>query len=212
MVNRRFTGYGSAQQLRQFFPIDKIACRIEPNDPIVPAREIYAIVKRDGQNTLEKLHWGFVPNWAEDTSFGYKLINARAETVAEKASFKNAFRKRRCLIIASGFYEWKAAQGVKVPLFITLPDGLPFAFAGLWEVWAKKGVGESPYKSCAIITTRASASFRKIHHRMPAILKTEYYEPWLDPRNQNVQRLINILNNGRITKLTSHPADIEEGS
>lgn len=106
MVNQSFDGLGSPAQLRRFFPIDRIACPIEPDDPAVPAKEIYAIVSRDRQNILEKLHWGLVPNWAKDTSIGYKLMHARAETVAEKVSFKNAFRERRCLIIATGFYEW----------------------------------------------------------------------------------------------------------
>lgn len=204
MTDRRFAGFGSPQQLKQFFPIDRIACRIEPDDPAVPAKEIYAIIRREDQNILEKMYWGLVPNWADDTSSGYQLINARAETVAEKKSFKNAFRKRRCLIIATGFYEWKKAKGEKVRFFITAPDGRPFAFAGLWEAWVGPGFRGSPYESCAIITTPASDSFRKIHHRMPAILKPRFYGQWLDSNFQNVYALKKILENGRITDLIGH--------
>jgi putative SOS response-associated peptidase YedK len=135
---------------------------------------------------LEKLHWGLVPFWAKDISIGIKLINARAETIASKPSFRNAFKKRRCLIPADGFYEWKGPKGQKQPMLITLPESKPFAFAGLWETWNKKDDQDTIYKSCTIITTEASDSVREIHHRMPAILKPEMYESWLDPLNQNI--------------------------
>jgi putative SOS response-associated peptidase YedK len=135
---------------------------------------------------LEKLHWGLVPFWAKDISIGNKLINARAETIASKPSFRNAFKKRRCLIPADGFYEWKGPKGQKLPMLITLPESKPFAFAGLWETWNKKDDQDTIYKSCTIITTEASDSVREIHHRMPAILKPEMYESWLDPLNQNI--------------------------
>ena len=140
------------------------------------------------------------------------MINARAESVAEKPSFRNAFKKRRCLIPADGFYEWKGPKGDKQPMFITLPDKKPFAFAGLWETWNDKDAPDSIYKSCTIITTQASDSMRDIHHRMPAILKPEIYETWLDPANQNVTELNQILKNEIITELTSYPVSREVNS
>jgi putative SOS response-associated peptidase YedK len=153
---------------------------------------------------LDKFHWGLVPFWAKDTAIGNRMINARAETVAEKPSFKNAFKKRRCLIIADGFYEWKGPKGQKQPMFITLPDKKPFAFAGLWETWGKKDQ-ETLYKSCTIITTEACEALRDIHHRMPVIFKPEAYESWLDPANQDVNALKNILEQALLTDLVSYP-------
>jgi putative SOS response-associated peptidase YedK len=132
------------------------------------------------------------------------MINARAETVAEKPSFKNAFKKRRCLIIADGFYEWKGPKGQKQPMFITLPDKKPFAFAGLWETWGKKDQ-ETLYKSCTIITTEACEALRHIHHRMPVIFKPEAYESWLNPENQDLNALKNILEQALVTDLASYP-------
>ncbi len=132
------------------------------------------------------------------------MINARAETVAEKPSFKNAFKKRRCLIIADGFYEWKGPKGQKQPMLITLPDKKPFAFAGLWETWGKNQP-QTPYRSCTIITTEASPSIRDIHHRMPVILKPEVYHHWLDPENEDITDLKKILEEERLTELTSYP-------
>jgi len=203
-VNRSFAGINSVKELRQFFPIDIIDCAVDLESQATPAREIFAILRRGRKNALEKLHLGFVPNGARDTTWGHKLIHARAETVAEKPSFKNAFRNRRCLIIATGFYEWKQERGQKQSVYMTVPDGQPFAFAGLWETWARSPDRKSPYTSCAILTTMASESFRDIHHRMPVILKSKFYGPWLDSRNQNVHELEKILKHGRITDLINH--------
>jgi putative SOS response-associated peptidase YedK len=145
-----------------------------------------------------------VPFWAKDISIGTRMINARAETIETKPSFRNAFKKGRCLIPADGFYEWKGPKGQKQPMFITLPESKPFAFAGLWETWHKKDDPNMIYKSCTIITTEASDSVREIHPRMPAILKPEMYELWLDPLNQNVNELKHILQTGIVTELVSH--------
>jgi len=200
----RFVGYRSLDELKGFFPIDKAAVEAISNYNVAPSQEILAIAKYDGENWLVKFHWGLVPFWAKDISIGNRMINARSESIAEKPSFRNAFKKRRCLIPADGFYEWKGEKGRKQPLFITSPDHKPFAFAGLWETWDKDDP-ESPYKSCTIITTRASDSIRDIHHRMPVILKPQVYEPWLDPGNQDVVELGNMLKNEIITELVSYP-------
>jgi len=140
------------------------------------------------------------------------MINARSETVAKKPSFRNAFKKRRCLILADGFYEWKGEKGHKQPMFITLPDRKPFAFAGLWEAWNKKPDSDSTYKSCTIITTQASESFSEIHHRMPVILNSEIYEPWLDSQNLDLDELKNILKREIITELVSYPVSKQVNS
>jgi putative SOS response-associated peptidase YedK len=200
----RFVGYRSFHELKKAFPIDKAACNVTENYNVAPSQEVLAIIKHDTENWLEKLHWGLVPFWAKDISIGNRMINARAETVASKPSFRNAFRKRRCLILADGFYEWIGTKGQKQPMFITLPNGDPFTFAGLWEIWNPKDAPDNIYKSCTIITTQASDSVREIHHRMPAILKPEKYEPWLDPLNQDVNELENILKTGIVTELVSH--------
>jgi putative SOS response-associated peptidase YedK len=208
----RFVGYRSLRELEAYFPIDKVACEAAENFNVAPSQEILTIVKQKGEYWLDKFHWGLVPFWAKDISIGNKMINARAESVAEKPSFRNAFKKRRCLIPADGFYEWKGPKGDKQPMFITLPDKKPFAFAGLWETWNDKDAPDSIYKSCTIITTQASDSMRDIHHRMPAILKPQIFETWLDPANQNVTELNEILKNEIITELTSYPVSREVNS
>ena len=200
----RFVGFRSLHELKKIFPIDKVTCEVTENYNVAPSQEVLAIIKYEKENWLEKLHWGLVPFWAKEISIGNKLINARAETIDSKPSFRNAFKKRRCLIPADGFYEWKGPKGQKQPIFITLPESKPFAFAGLWETWHKKDDPDTMYKSCTIITTEASDSVREIHHRMPAILTPEMYESWLDPLNQNINELKNILQTGIVTKLKSH--------
>ena len=208
----RFVGYRSIRELEAYFPIDKVACQAAENFNVAPSQEILTIVRQKEENWLDKFHWGLVPFWAKDISIGNKMINARAESVAEKPSFRNAFKKRRCLIPADGFYEWKGPKGDKQPMFITLPDKTPFAFAGLWETWNDKDAPDSIYKSCTIITTQASDSMRPIHHRMPVILKLQIYETWLDPGNQDVTALNEILKNEIITELTSYPVSKEVNS
>ena len=207
----RFVGFRSLDELKGFFPIDKAACEAISNYNVAPSQEILAIVKYEGENWLVKFHWGLVPFWAKDISIGNRMINARSESIAEKPSFRNAFKKRRCLILADGFYEWKGEKGRKQPMFITLPNHKPFAFAGLWETWNKDDQ-DSIYKSCAIITTQASESIRDIHHRMPVILKPPAFESWLDPGNQNVVELGKILKNQIITELISHPVSKQVNS
>ena len=209
----RFVGYRNLDELKEIFPIDRSACEVTANYNVAPSQEILAIFNHQRQNWLDKFHWGLVPFWAKDPSIGNRMINARAETVAEKPSFKSAFKKRRCLIIADGFYEWKGARGQKQPLFITLPDRKPFAFAGLWETWENKDQqSQSLYRSCTIITTEACEAMRDIHHRMPAILKPEMYEFWLNPENQDVTALKNILATALLTDLVSHPVSKQVNS
>jgi len=152
-----------------------------PRVNIAPGQEV-AVLRADeaGTRHFAWLRWGLVPCWAKDEKIGYRMINARAESVAEKPAFRAAFRKRRCLVLADGFYEWRAEKGGKQPYRITLADGRPFAFAGLWESWENAGA-ERPLESCTIVTTVANARLRALHDRMPVILEGADGEAWLDP-------------------------------
>ena len=208
----RFVGFSTLETLQEHFPIDVADVQVSANYNVAPTQEILAIARHDGENHLSRYHWGLVPFWAKDVSIGSKLINARSETVSTKPSFRNAFKNRRCLIPSNGFYEWKAKKGKKQPMFLTLPDGNPFAFAGLWESWDNKGREPTPYRSCTILTREASESVLPIHHRMPVILKPEIYDTWLDPENQSTHLLLDIIKNQVYTELTSVPVSKQVNS
>ncbi|MEJ2098848.1 MAG: SOS response-associated peptidase [Desulfobacterales bacterium] len=208
----RFVGYRKLEELEEFFPIDRSNCEVAANYNVAPSQQVLAIFNHQGENWLEKFHWGLVPFWAKDPDIGNRMINARSETVAEKPAFKNAFKKRRCLIVADGFYEWKGPRGQKQPMFITVPDKKPLAFAGLWETWNRQDQQNDTYRSCTIITVAACEALRDIHHRMPAILKPELYELWLDPQNEDVERLKDILEKGLIKDLVSYPVSKQVNS
>ena len=125
---------------------------------------------------------GLIPPWADDPGIGSRMINARSETAPGKPSFRRAFRERRCLIPADGFYEWQRTNGAKQPYYIHMEDGRPFAFAGLWESWSKGGEGE--VRTCTILTTGANALVGEVHDRMPVILAHDAYDVWLDPDSE----------------------------
>lgn len=202
----RFVQNSSLQIIQQMFNTDKVLFEVIPNYNVAPTQKILAIINQDNENKLEKLHWGLVPFWANDISMGSRMINARAETVSQKPAFRNAFRKRRCVIPADGFYEWKGEKGHKQPYYITVPSGKPFAFAGLWETWVdKENDEESVYKSCTIITTAASEPLSSIHHRMPAIFDPEFHEKWLNEKIQNPKNLEIILRDGLIHDMIYYP-------
>jgi putative SOS response-associated peptidase YedK len=208
----RFVGFRKLEELKQYFPIDQSNCEATANYNVAPTQEILAIACLDGANVLDKYHWGLVPFWAKDINIGYKMINARSETVASKPSFREAFKKRRCLILADGFYEWKGRKGQKQPVFITTPDGSPFAFAGLWEIWHDKQNQDTTYRSCTIITRDAAGAVRELHHRMPVIIHPDAYVPWLDPDNRDPDALGSILQTNSLTDLVFHPVDKQVNS
>ena len=137
------------------------------------------------------LRWGLIPSWAKDPAIGNRLINARAETVAEKPAFRAALRRRRCLVAADGFYEWQWTGKRKQPYFIRLRDDRPFAFAGLWESW--EGLDCSQIESCTLLTTEPNELMRPIHDRMPVILPTDGYQAWLDPAVERPEQLAPLL-------------------
>jgi putative SOS response-associated peptidase YedK len=208
----RFVGFRKLEELIKHFPIDVANVRITSSFNVAPTQEILAVARHEGKNLLEKYHWGLVPFWAKDTSIGSRMINARSETLTTKPSFRTAFKWRRCLILADGFYEWKEEKGHKQPMFLTLPDGRPFAFAGLWEIWDDRGKEPTPYRSCTILTREASASVMPIHHRMPVILKPDAYSPWLSRANQDVRQLQDIIRNRVHTELNSVPVSKQVNS
>ena len=152
---------------------------VKPRYNIAPTQDIAAIrVNEEAQRELTLLRWGLVPFWAKDPSIGNRMINARVETVAEKPAFRAAFRRRRCLVLADGFYEWKKERSGKTPYLITLASGKPFALAGLWEHWQAKDSEES-IDSATMITTDANDFMAQLHHRMPVILEPDTADRWL---------------------------------
>ena len=171
------------------FEIEEYPSSITPNYNVAPTQEVAAVVEEDDQRKLEMFHWGLIPSWAKDPAIGNKMINARAETVSEKPSFRSAFKKRRCLILADGFYEWKKTDDGKQPYHVKMENGSPFAFAGLWETWKD---GEE-IRSCTIITTEANDLMKEIHHRMPVILPPEDYDMWLDLDFEEKEALTSLL-------------------
>lgn len=158
---------------------------------ISPGQQISAVIQKDGQNIVESFLWGLIPYWAKDPSIGNKLINARAETIGEKPSFRSAFRKKRCLIIVDGFYEWKTEGKKKIPLFFYLKSGAPFGLAGLYESWMPPD--KKQINTCTIITTNANSLISPIHDRMPVIVSKEQEQTWINENSEDKSILLPIL-------------------
>jgi len=154
----------------------------------------------------QMVRWGLIPSWAKDALIGNRMINARAESVADKPSFRTAFRRRRCLIPADGYFEWQKTGSAKQPYYIRLDDERPFAMAGLWERWLNPATNE-PLQSCTIITTQANPLTQPIHDRMPVILETADYEMWLDPQMQDPERLGILLRPFEGSSLRADPVE-----
>ena len=173
----RFVLISDLSIITEDFNIQEVSASFTPSRNVSPGQHIPAVIRSDDKNILTPFLWGLIPFWAKDPSTGAKLINARAETVNEKPSFKNAFQKRRCLIIADGFYEWKKDGKGKIPYYIYLKSGKPFGFAGLYETWISPD--NNKVDTCTIITTRANEVVQPIHERMPVIVPKEKEEVWL---------------------------------
>jgi len=166
------------------------APELAPRYNIAPTQAVAAVRAGPGGRELVRLRWGLVPAWAEGGRSPYNLINARAETVADRPAFRDAIRRRRCLVPASGFYEWQARPDGRQPWAISAGPGPVFAIAGLWERWEGEG---RVVESCTLLVTEANAAVRPIHDRMPVILAPENYAAWLDPRAQDPGRLAPLL-------------------
>ena len=174
----RFAFYSPSEATAALFGVSG-SLAVEPSYNIAPTQHIAAIRNtEDSGRELVTLRWGLIPFWAKDPSIGNRMINARAETVAEKPSFRAAYRRRRCLVLADGFYEWKKDGDTKTPYFISLVSGAPFAFAGLWEHWQAKESDES-IQSTTVITTAANEFMAELHHRMPVVLQPDTADRWL---------------------------------
>lgn len=194
-VEQRFLPAGSGMEM--------IHERFEGADPaprynIAPTQDVLTITKDGESNTARFMRWGLVPSWAKDVSIGNRMINARAETLAERPSFRAAFRRRRCLVVADSFYEWKRDGRNRTPMRISLESGELFAFAGLWESWTGPDGRRIP--SCTIVTTAASEFIAPIHDRMPVILSQDAEPMWLDPDVQDTDALSELL--------TPYPSDL----
>lgn len=201
----RFTSKAKPEQVEKEFKIGKLNPSIfEPRYNIAPSQIIPAVLESEGKRIINGLRWGLIPSWAKDDSIGNKLINARAETLSEKPSFRNAFRSRRCIIPASGFYEWqKKGTGAKQPFYFYLKDKEVFGFAGLFEEWLDKESGEL-IESCTIITTEANEVLEPVHDRMPVILKPTDYDQWLDEKEKDTDRLQRLLVPYPADEMSSH--------
>jgi putative SOS response-associated peptidase YedK len=174
----RFAFYSPAEAAAALFGISA-SFNIEPRYNIAPTQYVAAIRNgADEEREVVMLRWGLVPFWAKDPSIGNRMINARAETVAEKPSYRNAYNHRRCLVLADGFYEWRREGNSKTPYFISLASGEPFALAGLWEKWTDKNSGES-LQTMALITADANEFMTPLHHRMPVVLEAGTAKDWL---------------------------------
>lgn len=187
----RYSLISPVESVARLFGLD---CRpnLPPRYNIAPNQEVPVVRDRGGGRTLDYMRWGLVPPWAKDAAIGQRMINARAETVMEKPSFRNAFKLRRCLIPADGFYEWQVrTKGPKQPYRICREDGAPFAFAGLWETWGDGGGDE--LLTCTIVTTEANRSLGEIHQRMPVILGEGDFSVWLDTTYDDSQALHKML-------------------
>lgn len=186
----RFVRSSSVKEIAEYFDLEKPSFEMEPSYNIAPSQDIIIINNRR-QKQLVKCHWGFVPSWSKDFSVGYSMINARSETVAEKPSFKSAFRKQRCLVIANGFYEWQRDRQRKVPVYIRMKSGRPFAFGGLYSVWTSPE-GQN-ICTCTVLTTESNDLLSPIHDRMPVIIPRDKETLWLDPAVDDVETLKGLL-------------------
>jgi len=198
----RFTLTADISTLQESFPFVEMPQGMQPHFNIAPTQPV-AVVPNDGRNKLDFFVWGLIPSWAKDPNIGSRLINARAETLHEKPSFRTAFRRRRCLVLADGFYEWRQAERGKTPMYIRLASGKPFAFAGLWESW--NSPDGSNVLSCTIITTQPNELMATIHNRMPVILPEEAYPIWLESSEADPQRLTGLLKPYPAEQMQAYP-------
>ena len=189
----RYNLITDAEALVDFFEIDQVrfeASGLGPRYNIAPGQNVPIIRNAGHCNELLLARWGLVPHWSREPGTKYSTINARAETVAEKPSYRDAFKRKRCLIPANGFYEWRRDGDKKTPHHIHAPDNSLLAFAGLWDHWEKQGEG---FDSCSIIVTAASRAMQPIHERMPVILNPAQYSTWLNPAHYNRAQLESML-------------------
>jgi putative SOS response-associated peptidase YedK len=199
----RFTLSSSLLDIWGFFEVDNVI-EFSSRYNIAPSQDVLVVRNNEkNKRELTTMHWGFIPWWFKEENIGSQWINARAETIEEKPLFKEAFKKRRCLIVADGFYEWQHHDKIKTPHYIHLNDGKPFGIAGLWERW-KNNEGKI-IESCALLTTEANKLLQPIHSRMPVILDRSNFSQWLDITNQNIHEIKALLKAGGLNSIESYP-------
>ena len=207
----RFVSSSPPDELAKYFDVEAVSeAVLEPSYNVAPSQDVYVVVETGGLRRLETFHWGLVPFWAKDPSAGNKMINARAESLAEKNAYKHSFKKRRCILPVDGFYEWKKVPGQKAkqPYFIHRADGDPMAFAGLWEIWRPADDVDrtgDPLRSCTIITGQPNEKIAEIHDRMPVMLPPSAWAQWLDPENDDLEALGKLLVPAPASLLALHP-------
>lgn len=187
----RFALYADPKTVKSSLHLDE-PVDIKPRYNIAPSEDVCAIIDDETKRVARYFHWGLIPFWAKDKKVGYRMINARSETLSEKPAFRHAFKKQRCLIIMSGFFEWREEKNAKQPYYIYPDDKGVLAAAGIWESWEDKQNNETVY-SCCIVTTDANEFMQSIHNRMPVILTPDKYDEWLKPGNQNPTQLEKLL-------------------
>ncbi len=191
----RFAMTAPASDIAEIFQVDVLP-EILPRYNVAPTNEVACVVEEDGQRKVDLFRWGLIPSWAKDKKIGYRTINARADTVASKPSFRAAFKRRRLLVVATGFYEWErhgtGKSALKIPHLIQTDDAKPFGMAGLWEVWRDPETDEE-IRSCTIVTTDGNELMAPIHDRMPVILPADRWDLWLDRGMEDKEVLQELL-------------------
>lgn len=214
----RFVSTAGPDRIAAYFdpvlPTEAVAESLGENYNVAPTQDIYAVVAAgDGAARVEAFHWGLIPKWAKDRNIGARMINARAETLAEKPAFKTLFKKQRCIVPMRGFYEWQPGRPdgplntkgkpLKQPMFIHRVDGELLTVAGLWTAWKDPDDAEGRFlHSVTVVTTAANATIQPIHDRMPAILTRQQWTAWLDPTNDDIDSLSAMLGGGPPDLLT----------
>lgn len=205
----RFSLYTDMEQIKEQFDVQFVSNEEDyyPNYNIAPSQSVVAIINDGTSNRMGQLRWGLIPSWAKDEKIGYKMINARSETVDEKPSYRNAFTQRRCIIPMNSFYEWTVNEKEKVPMLIKMKNNELFGVAGIWETWKRDN--EETVHSCTILTTEANSLVKTIHDRMPVILPPEKFGNWLDPNLRDKDRLKVMLNPYESNLMQAYPVSKE---
>ncbi len=207
----RFVSSSTPEEIAATFGATEIAATLDPSYNVAPTNDVYVVYENGDTRTVDAFWWGLIPRWAKDPSIGNRMINARAETLAEKNSFRGSFNKKRCIVPADGFYEWKKIEGQKAkqPYYISRPDGEPFAFGGLWAEWKGEFKGhETVIRSTTVITTTPNEPMSELHHRMPLILAPTAVAEWLDPEVPSTE-VGRLLVPAPAEIITFHPVSTE---
>ena len=208
----RFVSASPPDEIARYFDAALGERLLEPSYNVAPTNEVYVVYETGEARKLDTMRWGLVPFWAKDPSVGAKMINARAETVATKNAYRKPLAKRRCIIPADGFYEWKKIPGQKTkqPMYIHRADGDRFAFAGLWEVWRNpERPDDEPLRTCTIITGPANEKVAEVHDRMPVMLPPDKWDTWLDPELHDVELLGKLLVPAPASIIAMHPVSTD---